>query len=87
MNSQIQIVKVRIQEASKMFKENSRMHVAGRRYLLNYSDHHVNVDQRQSLQLMDDQSETHQLEWSSNIQIRLGSKWIIRYLVTWFGNS
>ena len=43
MNSQIQIVKV-IQEMMNRF-ENDRMHVAGRRYLLNYFDHHANVDQ------------------------------------------
>ena len=27
--------------------ENDRMHVAGRRYLLNYFDHHANVDSTQ----------------------------------------
>ena len=65
MNSQIQIVKV-IQEMMNRF-ENDRMHVAGRRYLLNYFDHHANVDQLKGI---------HQLVTNDHqdIQIRLGSE-------------
>ena len=75
MNSQIQIVKV-IQEMMNRF-ENDRMHVAGRRYLLNYFDQHANVDQLKGIyQLMDDQSKLHQLVTNDHqdIQIRLGSE-------------
>ena len=57
--------------------EIDRMHVAGRRYLLNYFDHHANVDQLKGIyQLMDDQSKLHQLVTNDHqdIQIRLGSE-------------
>lgn len=75
MNSQIQVVKV-ISEMMNQF-ETDRMHVAGRRYLLNYFDSHANVDHLKGIyQLMDDQAKLHQLVTNDNhdIQIRLGSE-------------
>ena len=75
MNSQIQIVKV-IQDMMNQF-EQDRLHVAGRRYLLNYFDSHANVHHLKEIyRLMDDQSKMHELVMPSNrdIQIRLGSE-------------
>ena len=75
MNSQIQIVKV-IQDMMNQF-EQDRLHVAGRRYLLNYFDSHANVHHLKEIyRLMDDQSKMHELLMPSNrdIQIRLGSE-------------
>ena len=51
--------------------ENDRIHVAGRRYLLNYFDHHANVDHLKGIyQLMDDQTKLHRLVTNENQDIQ-----------------
>lgn len=75
IHSQIQIIRV-IQEMMAQF-ETDRMHVAGKRHLLNFIDSHSNIEQLKGIyQMMDNSQIVHQLvaTGKNGVQVRLGSE-------------
>lgn len=75
LQSQIQVIHM-IQEMMQQF-ETDRMHIAGKRHLLNFIDSHSDIEQLKGIyQLMDNSQIIHQLVSTekNSIQVRLGSE-------------